>query len=88
MQNISTTLKNEWKTVVAAVWMAAVAGYLIYLNAEIAAIRKSNRTLVSNVDSIESILISTDANVAEVKQQVDGIASRMAVVHQRIMRRR
>ena len=41
----------------------------------------------SDVDSIESILISTDSNVAEVKKQVGEMSSSVAIIHRRIMRR-
>ena len=88
MQTISAYLKKEWKTVIVALWMAGVTGYLIYLNGEIAAIRQLNQKLVSTIDSVESVLIGTDGNVAEMKKQVDDIASRVAVMHKRVMRRR
>lgn len=80
-------IKKNWKTIIMAVWMIGITGCLYHLNAQARSLRQLNMKLNSNVDSIESILISTDSNVAEVKKQVEEMSSRVAVIHQRVMRR-
>ncbi|PID40679.1 MAG: hypothetical protein CR984_01875, partial [Proteobacteria bacterium] len=80
--------KKDWRTYAMAVWMIAVSGFLYHLNGKVEALRQTSLKLSSDVDSVESILISTDSNVADVKKQVDVIHDKMAVVHRRVMRRR
>jgi hypothetical protein len=88
MENQMAHLKKQWKIYVVAAWMIAVSGFLFYLNLKLEALHQTNLKLSSDVDSVESILISTDSNVAEVKKQVDVIFDKVGVVHQRVMRRR
>lgn len=88
MQKNIAHLKNEWKVYVMAIWMIAVSGFLVHMSGKIQAIESTSMKLSSDVDSIESVLISTDGNVAEVKKQVDAMTSKVTVIHQRVMRRR
>ena len=88
MQKVIAHLKKEWKVYVMAMWMIAVSGFLWNLNAKIQVIENRAQKLSSDVDSIESVLISTDGNVAEVKKQVETMTSKVATIHQRVMRRR
>ena len=87
MENVVAHLKNEWKIYVMAIWIIGVTGYLYHLNGQVQTIQQTNLKLSSDVDSIESILISTDSNVALVKKQVDDMSSKMTVIHKRVMRR-
>lgn len=88
MDKVTTHLKKTWKVYLMGIWMLAVSGFLIYLNGQIQMINQANIKLSSDVDSIESVLISTDGNVSEVKKQVDDMAGKMENVHRRVMRRR
>ena len=88
MDKVLAHLKKTWKVYLMGIWMIGVSGFLYYLNGQIQMIRQANSKLSSDVDSIESILISTDGNVADVKKQVDEMAGKMENVHQRVMRRR
>jgi hypothetical protein len=87
MEKFVAHIKREWKVYILAIWMIGVTGYLYRLNGQIEAIKQTNLKLSSDVDSIESIFISTDNNVAEVKKQVEEISAKMAIIHKRIMRR-
>ena len=87
MENVVTHMKKEWKNYVMAIWMIGVTGFLYHLNEQILVIKQTSMKLSSDVDSIESIFISTDSNVAEVKKQVDEISTKVAVLHKRVMRR-
>lgn len=88
MEKAVAHIKKSWKTYVVGIWMIGMSGFLYYLNGETRTIKQASIKLNSNVDSIESILISTDGNVAEVKKQMDRVASQMVNVHKRVMRRR
>lgn len=87
MDNFTAHMKIEWKVYVMALWMIAVTGFLIYLNGTIQETRQACAKLISDVDSIESILISTDANVAHIKEKVDEMSGKVNTIHQRIRRR-
>lgn len=87
MGNVVAHMKKEWKNYVMAIWMLGVAGFLYHLNEQILVIKQTSMKLSSDVDSIESIFISTDSNVAEVKKQVEEISTKVTVVHKRVMRR-
>ena len=87
MENVVAHMKKEWKNYVMAIWMIGVSGFLYHLNEQILVIKQASMKLSSDVDSIESILISTDSNVGEVKKQVDEISTKVAVLHKRVMRR-
>jgi hypothetical protein len=87
MGNIVVHMKKEWKNYVMAIWMIGITGFLYQLNGQIQAIKQTSMKLSSDVGSVESILISTDNNVAEVKKQVADMSSKVAVIHKRVMRR-
>jgi hypothetical protein len=88
MDKVITHLKKTWKVYLMGIWMIAVSGYLYYLNGQIQTINEANAKLSSDVGSIESILIGTDGNVAEMKKSVDGMTGKMETVYKRVMRRR
>jgi allophanate hydrolase subunit 1 len=88
MDKVLAHLKKTWKVYLMGIWMIGVSGFLYHLNGQIQTIRQANSKLSSDVGSIESILISTDGNVADVKKQVDDMAGKMENVHRRVMRRR
>lgn len=87
MENVVAHIKKEWKNYVMAIWMIGVTGFLYHLNEQILVIKQTSMKLSSDVDSIESIFISTDSNVAEVKKQVEEISTKVTVLHKRVMRR-
>ncbi|MCB2147935.1 MAG: hypothetical protein KQI81_15770 [Deltaproteobacteria bacterium] len=87
MENVAAHLKKEWKNYVMAIWMLGVTGFLYHLNEQILVIEQASMKLSSDVDSIESILISTDSNVADVKKQIEEISTKVTVIHKRVMRR-
>ena len=79
--------KNEWKVYIMALWMIGVTGFLYHLYGQVQVIQQTSIKLSSDVDAIESIFISTDNNVAEVKKQVETMSSKVAIIHKRVMRR-
>lgn len=87
MQNVIDHLKRNWKVYAVAVWMFGTSGFLFYLDHRIAALHETASKLTSDVDAIESIMVSTDNNVAEMKKTVDAISPRIVTIHKRVMRR-
>ena len=87
MDKFIAHIKKEWKAYVMAIWMMGLTGFLYHLNEQIQVIKQTSMKLSSDVDSIESIFISTDNNVAEVKKQVEGMSSKVAIIHKRVMRK-
>lgn len=87
MEKVIAHLKRQWKVYIVAIWMAGVSGFLVHLNGRLASLQQTALKLTSDVDSIESILISTDHNVAEVKNTVAEISPRITTIHKRVMRR-
>lgn len=87
MQKITASIKKEWKAYIMAVWMIGVTGFLFYLNGVIQTVRQKSTKLSSDVDSIESILISTDNNVQEIKKQVNDMSAKIGIIHKRMRRR-
>ena len=87
MSEFAAQLKREWKVYMMAIWMIGVTGFLVYLNTVVQDVRQTCVKLSSDVDSIESILISTDGNVAEMKNKIDAMSARIAVIHKRVRRR-
>ena len=80
-------LKKEWKLYVMGIWMIGVTGFLYHLIGQVQGIKQTSMKLSSDVDAIESIFISTDNNVADVKKQIEGMSSKVAIIHKRVMRR-
>ena len=87
MDNFTAHLKRAWKLYIMAVWMIAVTGFLVYMNTAVQDVRQTCAKLSSDVDSIESILISTDGNVMEMKNKVNEVAAQVAILHKRVRRR-
>ena len=87
MQTFAAHIKKEWKVYTMAVWMIGVTGFLFYLNNVVQKINHTSLKLSSDVDSVESILISTDANVAEIEQQVSDISAHVQIIRKRMRRR-
>ena len=87
METVVAHIRKEWKVYVMAIWMIGVTGFLYHLSGQVREIGQTSIKLSSDVDSIESIFISTDNNVADVKKQVEGMSAKVAIIHKRVMRR-
>lgn len=88
MNKVITHLKKTWKVYIMGIWMIGVSGFLYYLNGQVRTLNQASLKLSSDVDSVESILIGTDGNVAAMKKKVDDISAKMETVYLRVMRRR
>lgn len=81
-------LKKTWKIYLMGIWMVGTSGYLLYLGEQIKTINQVNGKLVSDVDSIESVLIGTDGNISQMKETLVGMNGKMETVYRRVMRKR
>lgn len=88
MNKVITHLKKTWKVYIMGIWMIGVSGFLYYLNGQVRTLNQASMKLSSDMDSIESILIGTDGNVAAMKKKVDDMSAKMETVYLRVMRRR
>jgi hypothetical protein len=86
METFVARIKKEWKVCVMAIWMIGVTAFLYHLNGQVQEIKQTSLKLSSDVDAIESIFISTDNNVADVKKQVEEMSAKVAIIHKRVMR--
>ena len=80
-------LRKEWKTYAVAIWMIGVVFFLVHLQHRMTMLQQTCSKVDSTTDSIENILVSTDANVAHIKAQVDEMMPTLENVHTRVMRR-
>ena len=87
MENFVAHLKKEWKVYALGIWMIGVTGFFFSLNGQVQELKQTALKLSSDVDSIESVLIGADGNVAEMKKQLDAMSSKVATIHKRVMRR-
>ncbi len=87
MGNSAGTLKKDWIGYVLMVLLIGVIVFLINLNGQIKEMKQVNQKILSNLDSVESIIISTDANVADISKQIDGIKTNVVYIVRKIKRR-
>lgn len=86
-QVVKDRVKKEWKTWVVAVWMVVVTGFLFYINTKIDSLGDTDESIVSNIDSIESIIISTDAATADISKKVNEIEKDVTFIVRKVKRR-
>ena len=87
MENSTRTLKKDWASYVLMVLMVGVILFLVKLNGVLNEVKDIDQKILSNLDSVESIVISTDSNVAEINKQMDGIKSNVIYIVRKIKRR-
>lgn len=80
-------LKKEWKTILFIVWLVGITAFLFYINAQLGHMQHLNAKTASTIDSIESVVITTDAGVADLSKRVDTIESNVSFIVQKVRRR-
>ena len=80
-------LKKEWKTIAMVVCLIGIVVYLSQINDQLNTLKTQNAKLISTIDSIESISISTDAAVNDMGKKIDGIDANMSYAVQKLRRR-
>ena len=80
-------VKKEWKAIILVLCLIAIVVYLFQINGQLNTLKTQNAKLISTIDSIESVSISTDAGVHDMSKKVDGIEANMSYVVQKMRRR-
>ena len=80
-------LKKEWKTIFVVICLMMIVVYLFQINDQLNTLKTQNARLISTIDSIESVSISTDAGVHDMGKKVDAIDANMSYVVQKLRRR-
>jgi len=80
-------LKKEWKTLLIGFWLIMITYFLIALNSQLSNLNRQGVQVLSTLDSVESVVISTDANIADIGKKIDGINSNVEFVVSKVRRR-
>lgn len=80
-------LKKEWKTVLMIVWLLGITIYLFTIKSQITQMTLQGTKIASTLDSVESVVITTDASVSNVVKKMDGVESNVSFIVQKIRRR-
>ncbi len=82
-----TFLKKEWKTVVIVLVLIWMTVFLFLMNAKIKDLTRQNTKLISTIDSIESVVINSDASMIEMSKKVDSIDANIEFIVKKVRRR-
>ncbi len=80
-------LQKEWKTWAVAIWMVAVTGFLFYINVKIDRLKATDEFIVSNIDSIESVVINNDATIIEISKSIKAMEPNIIYIRNKVRRR-
>jgi hypothetical protein len=80
-------LKKEWRTLLMIVWLLGITIFLFTLKGQINEIQRRNAKIASTLDSVESIVITTDSSVENMAKKVDGVESNVSYIVQKVRRR-
>ena len=80
-------LKKEWKALLIALWLIGITYYLISMKGQVSELQDQGAQIRSTLDSVESVVISTDANIVNMAKKVDGINSNVEFIVSKVRRR-
>jgi len=80
-------LKKEWKTLLIVLWLILITYLMFTLNGQLTDLNRQGLQVLSTLDSVESVVISTDANIADMGKKIDGINSNVEFVVSKVRRR-
>lgn len=80
-------IKKEWKTLLIILWLIVITYFMIAMNGQLANVNRQGDKILSTLDSVESVAISTDANIADMGKKIDGIDSNVNFVVSKVRRR-
>ncbi len=80
-------LKKEWKTVVIVLVLIWMTVFLFLMNAKLKDLTRQNAKLISTIDSIESVVINSDASMIEMSKKVDRIDANIEFIVKKVRRR-
>ena len=80
-------LQREWKTVLIIVWLLLVTVFLFQISGKIERLNQQNARISSTLDSVESIVLSTDSGVVQVGKKVGNMETNVDHILQRVRRK-
>lgn len=80
-------LKKEWKTIFFVLWLFGITIFFIHFNGQLNQLQEKNTKMASTIDSIESVIISTDASVANSSEKIEKIRTNVSFLVQKVRRR-
>ena len=80
-------LRKEWKALLIAIWLIGITIYLVGMRDQVTELQKQSIQTGSTLDSVESIILSTDANIVSVVKKVDEIEANVEFVVTKVRRR-
>lgn len=80
-------LKKEWKSILIVIWLVAITFFLFKINDHMARLNLQNSKITSTLDSVESIVISTDSGIVQMGKKVGDMESNVDYIVQKARRR-
>ena len=80
-------LKKEWKAILFIIWLIGITVFMYQMNGSIQQLQQQNNKVASTLDSVESIVITTDRGLADTGKKVDEIGSNVSFIVQKVRRR-
>ncbi|RJQ76845.1 MAG: hypothetical protein C4519_14105 [Desulfobacteraceae bacterium] len=81
-------LKKEWKTVLIILWLVVVTFFLFQINGQMERLSAQNTKITSTLDSVESIVLSTDSGIVRMDKKVGNMESHVDFIVQKVRRDR
>jgi len=80
-------LKKEWKTVLPMLWLVIISVFLLRISSQLNEMHIRHAKVASTLDSVESIVLSTDSGVVQVSKKVGEIETNVDFMVERMRRR-
>lgn len=80
-------LTKEWRTIVVAVWLVLITIFVIRINIQLGQMAAKNAKMASTLDSVESVVIGTDAAVAQTAKKVGEMEGHVNFIAEKLRRR-
>jgi hypothetical protein len=80
-------LKKEWRTILVAGWLVLISVFVIRISVQLDRMEVINAKTASTLDSVESVVISTDASVAQMAKKVGKMEGDVNFISDKLRRR-
>ena len=80
-------LKKEWKTVLPMLWLVIISVVLLRISGQLNEMHVRHAKVASTLDSVESVVLGTDAGVVQVSKKVGEVETHVDFIVERMRRR-
>ena len=80
-------VKKEWKSIAVVACLLGIMLFLSQINNQLNALKVQNAKLISTIDSIESVSLSTDSVANDMGKKIEGIDANLSYVVHKLRRR-